>query len=349
MIDLEKSSEELIQLGEQLAKAHASACEVDALDQPVTPRELIYQEDKVRLYRYNATNSVTSGPPLLLVYALVNRPYMLDLEADRSLIGALIERGIDVWLIDWGYPDASDQYITLDDYVFYYLDKAIDTVRNTCGREIVDLGGVCQGGVLSLCYAAANPHKLGRLVTLVTPTDFHAKDFLLSDLIRSVDIGLLAEAAGNIPGAFLNMTFLSLNPISLGMRKHLDMLDHIEDHARFLTYLKMERWINDCPDQAAAAFSEFVEIFFKRNGFVNDDICINDRPVSLKDLNLPILNILASKDHIVPPASARRLGELVDNRNYRELEVNAGHIGLFVSRSACNEVADGISEWLTRD
>ena len=152
--------------------------QVEDVEYGATAREEVWRDGKTVLYRF-VGDRPAKGPPLLIVYALVNRPYMVDLQADRSLVKGLLALGLDVYVIDWGYPDRSDRYLTLDDYINRYIDGAVDHLAATHGGP-VNLLGVCQGGAFSLCYAALHPEKVRNLVTMVTPVDFQTPDNMLS-------------------------------------------------------------------------------------------------------------------------------------------------------------------------
>ncbi len=117
-----------------------------------------------------------SGTPLLIVYALVNRPSMMDLQEDRSLIRGLLAQGLDVYLIDWGYPDGADRFTTLADYIERFIPRCVEEILRLHRIEKLNLLGVCQGGVMSLCHAALHPERVRNLITMVTPVDFlHAR------------------------------------------------------------------------------------------------------------------------------------------------------------------------------
>src|SRR5436309_11168609 len=175
-------------------------------------KEAVYQEDKLVLYRFRPLVEIQNPVPVLIVYALVNRPYMVDLQEDRSIVRSLLQGGLDVYLIDWGYPDASDRYLTLDDYINGYIDRCVDVLRRRHKVDAINLMGICQGGTFSLCYSALHPAKVKNLITTVTPVDFHAGTNLLSLWARYVDVDLVVDTLGNIPGEVLNWTYLSLKP-----------------------------------------------------------------------------------------------------------------------------------------
>ncbi|MEO1163660.1 MAG: alpha/beta fold hydrolase, partial [Chloroflexota bacterium] len=136
--------------------------DIEAVDVPqveigATPKELVLTLDQVTLNHYASQNETTQkARPILITYALVNRPYMLDLQADRSLINHLTRLGYDVYLIDWGYPTRNDRWTTFDDYLMMYVDVCVDTICERHGVEKLNLIGICQGGVMSLCYTATH-------------------------------------------------------------------------------------------------------------------------------------------------------------------------------------------------
>lgn len=160
---------------------------VEDVDYGATAREEVWRDGKVVLYRFVGDDAPVQRTPLLIVYALVNRPYMVDLQADRSLVQRLLALGHDVYVLDWGYPDRSERYQTLEDYLLRFVDGAVDHLRAQSGAPI-NMLGICQGGVFALCYAALRQHKLANLITMVTPVDFQTPDNMLSHWARQVDV-----------------------------------------------------------------------------------------------------------------------------------------------------------------
>src|SRR6266849_4855513 len=145
-----------------------------------SPKELVWESGKLRLFRYQPTAPSSGAAPLLIVYALVNRPYMMDLQEDRSLIRGLLDAGLTVYLIDWGYPDGADRFTTLADYIDRFLADCVDYILNTHRLNALHMLVVCQGGVFSLCFTALHPKRVRNLITMVTPVDFHSPADLLS-------------------------------------------------------------------------------------------------------------------------------------------------------------------------
>jgi polyhydroxyalkanoate synthase len=340
---------EMIEFNQKLAKGWENLSHAGPISTGVTPKEVVYQEDKLTLYRFRDEGVEARNPvPVLIVYALVNRPYMTDLQEDRSLVRGLLRAGLDVYLIDWGYPDRADQYLTLDDYINGYIDRCVDVLRHRHGLNQINLLGICQGGTFSLCYSAMHPDKVKNLITMVTPVDFKTPDNLLSRWVQNMDVDLLVDTMGNIPGELLNWTFLSLKPYRLTGQKYMDMVNALHDERSTRNFLRMEKWIFDSPDQAGEAFRQFVKDFYQRNALVAGEVHIGDHDVDLKAIRMPALNIYAMQDHLVPPAASIPLKAYVGSTDYTELSFPGGHIGIYVSGRAQKTVPPAIGDWLDR-
>ena len=322
------------------ALAAASQCAAGC-----SQKDLVWQSGKLRLYRYQPIARSVHHAPLLIVYALVNRPYMMDLQQDRSLIRGLLAAGLDVYLIDWGYPDGADRFTTLADYIDDYLAGCVQQILKTHRLDALNLLGVCQGGVFSLCYAGLHPQRVRNLITMVTPVDFHSPSDLLSKWVRGIDVAAWV-GEGNVSGDALNQLFLSLMPFRLTQQKYVDLLAGVPDRARIENFMRVEQWIFDSPDQAGAAFREFVLWFYQENRMLRGQLEIAGHKVELRDLSLPILNLIGKRDHLVPPDASAALQRLVGNADYTALEFDLGHIGMYISARAQRDVPAAIAAWL---
>ncbi|HWX35201.1 MAG TPA: class III poly(R)-hydroxyalkanoic acid synthase subunit PhaC [Steroidobacteraceae bacterium] len=308
-------------------------------------KEAVWQLGRATLYRYRAIARPSGAAPLLIVYALVNRPYMMDLQEDRSLIRGLLAQGLEVYLIDWGYPDGADRFVTLADYIDGQLAGCVEHILEAHGLDALNMLGVCQGGVLSLCYSALHPRRVRNLVTMVTPVDFHTPADLLSKWVRKIDVAALV-GDGNVSGDTLNQLFLSLMPFRLTQQKYVDLLAGSPDKARVENFMRVEQWIFDSPDQAGAAFREFVVWFYQENRLAQNRLEIAGRKVDLRSLKVPILNLIGKRDHLVPPQASIALQRLAGTGDYTALEFDLGHIGMYISARAQHEVPAAIARWL---
>ncbi|QDW67673.1 class III poly(R)-hydroxyalkanoic acid synthase subunit PhaC [Luteimonas granuli] len=341
-------AEEAIRLQQKLASGLQVLRDVEDVDFGATAREEVWRDGKVVLYRYVGDRAPTARVPLLIAYALVNRPYMVDLQDNKSLVRQLLARGEDVYIIDWGYPDRSDRFLTLEDYIERFLGGAVDHLREAHGLDAINLLGICQGGAFSLTYAALNPGKVRNLITMVTPVDFHTPDNMLSSWTRSMDVDLFVDTLGNVPADLMNFCYLTLKPWRLFVQKYVGMTDILDDKEALEDFLRMEKWIFDSPDQAGEAFRQFITMYYHGNGFVNGGIEIGGREVHLGLVEMPVLNIYAEQDHLVPPSASKPLRDLVGSRDYSELAFRGGHIGIYVSSRAQKQVPEAIHDWLAQ-
>ncbi len=322
-----------------------------------TPSEIIYTEDRMRLLHYVPTVEKPHPVPILIVYALVNRYYILDLQPDKSVIKKLLDEGFDVYIIDWGYPSGADRYLTLDDYVNGYINNAVDKIKERSGLDKITLLGVCQGGTFSVMYSALHPEKVKNLVTLVAPVNFDTDKGLLHLWAKSLDVDKIVDYYGMVPGDFLNQGFLLTDPFRLMIDKYVGLFDRIEcspDDAEcqmrnvenIRNFLRMEKWIFDSPDQAGETLRQFVKDCYQKNLLIKNEMRINGKRINLKNISMPLLNVMAEFDHLVPNDASKPLTDAVSSSDKETLIFPTGHIGIFVGSRSQKEVCPKISEWL---
>ena len=320
-----------------------------------TPKEAVYRDNKMVLYRYTPRVDDRLSTPVLLVYALVGRYNVADLQPGRSFIEKLLDAGLDVYAIDWGHPSRGDRWLTLDDYVNVLIDDCVEVLRKRHHVERVNLLSICQGGVFNLCYAALHPEKVKNLVLTVTPVDFHAdrddtevwRGFVhvWTRGCRPEDIDLAIDALGNLPGALSGFAFASMNPIGSLTKYSTDLVKMLEDREALTGFLRMERWLYDQPDHAGEAGRQWLKDLYQANRLAAGTLELGGKRVDLRAVKAPILNIYAEHDHVVPPACAKALRDLVGVTDYTELGLPGGHIGVFVGGRAQKLLAPTVSDW----
>jgi polyhydroxyalkanoate synthase len=340
--EIEKYSSRLLTLTETLLKT-------EDVDIGICPKDLVFQEDKVKLYHIRPKREKVCSVPLLISYALVNRETMMDLEEGRSLLDNMLYHGLDIYLILWGYPSRLDRYRTLDDYIDLYMDDCVEFIRKEKGLEKINLMGVCQGGTFSAIYTALYPEKIRNLITMVTPIDFDTDDGLLNIWSRYMDMDLMVDTLGNIPGDFMNLGFLMLKPFQLMMDKYRGLVEDCSENPVLIqNFLRMEKWIFDSPDQAGEAIRKFVNDLYKQNKLVKGELEIGGRKVNLKNITMPLLNIYAEQDHLVPPSSSKPLATLVSSQDVTTKSFPVGHIGMYVSSKSQKELGPTIAQWVIK-
>ena len=322
---------------------------VTEVESATTPKEEVFAQDMMKLYHYlplkeNKEDRVKT--PLLIVYALVNRQYMMDLQSDRSLIKNMLNEGVDVYVVDWGYARPMDRYVTLEDYIDGYMNECVDLVRQRHNLKKINLMGVCQGGTFSIIYAALNPKKIKNLVAMVAPVDFHTEDGLLNIWSKSMDPDKMVDTLGNIPGDFMNLGFLMLKPFQLILDKYVGLMENMDKKPVVENFLRMEKWIFDSPDQAGEAFRKFINDMYKDNKLVKGEFELGGRTVDLKKITMPLLNIYAEQDHLVPPSCSIPLNDHIKSKDKHMMSFPVGHIGMYVSGKSQKKLGPGIAQFL---
>ncbi len=313
-----------------------------------TPSRTVHREDNVRLLRYESEIPQRYQTPLLVVFALVNRPYILDLKAGKSVVSHFLNRGFDVYNLDWGVPSGGDRGLGLEDYVLGYLDHAIDTICKQRGCEQVNLLGYCMGGSMSAMYTALRPSKVKNLMLLAAPVDWSGRESLLSVWTdpKYFDVDKVVEVYGNMPPQWLQSSFLLLRPVQNLIQKYISFYDNMEDERFVENFFAMETWLNDNIPVAGEVFRQFVKYCFQQNRLIQGTLTIADETVDLKRICCPVLNLVAEQDHLVPPAQSVPLNDAVSSEDSRVVRFPAGHIGMAVGSRAHRDLWPEACTWL---
>ena len=222
-----------------------------------TPYEVVYQEDRVKLKHYRSQVPIQYKPPLLVVYALINRETMLDLQPGRSVVERFLAQGIDLYMIDWGYPTRKDRHLGFDDHINGYMDNVVEYIRQRNDVEKINLMGICMGGTFSVIYASLYPEKVRNLVTTVTPTHFDTNKGLLHVWMKGIDVDKVVNTFGNLSADVMNLGFLMLNPARLMIDKYIGFLENADKRKFVENFVRMEKWIFDSPDLPGEVFRQF--------------------------------------------------------------------------------------------
>lgn len=342
---LNKIAEETSRSGDQVKKACDIMLEELDTEISVTPYDVVYQNDRVKLKHY-MPEKLKSKTPLLIVYALINRETMLDLQPERSVVQAMLSHGQEVYMIDWGYPTRKDRFLTIDDHVNWYMDEMVDHIRDAHDLEKINLMGICMGGTFSVMYASLHSEKIKNLVTTVTPTNFDTDKGFLHLWTRQMKPEKLIVSQGNLEGDIMNIGFLLMNPARLMIDKYVGFMENMDNRSFVENFIRMERWIFDSPDVPGETFKQFILDCYQKNLLIQSKMKLNGKLVDLKNINMPLLNIYAKYDHLVPPEASELLTSRVGSDDAEDVCLDTGHIGIYVSSRYQKEFAPKIMEWL---
>ena len=358
-IEPDRVAAEIGALAEKMAQGAKLFGEVKDEDVVIaaTPKDEVWREDKVTLHRYRPLAEPTVRTPVLIVYGLIGRYTMADLQEDRSLVRNLLKLGLDLYVVDWGNPSRADRWVTIDDYVDHYLAECVRVISERHGVDKVSLLGICEGGVFTTCYAALHPETVANMVLTITPIDFHADmkqerlgHGFINLWVRSLqpeDIDRLIDAHGTLPGEFMGSVFSMMTPMRTALKYNIDLLEVVDDEKKFLNFLRMEKWIADRPHHPGEAAKQWLKDLYQDNKLVRSELELGGRKVELKNITCPVLNVFAKDDHIIPPATSQGLAGQVGTSDYTELALPGGHVGVFVGGKSQALLGPGIAKWLT--
>ncbi len=312
----------------------------------LTEYEVVYTQDRMKLKYYKSTVKNKMKTPLLIVYALINRETMLDLQPGRSVVNSLLESGVDIYMIEWGYPAKKDRYITIADHVKGYMDDVVDFIQARDQVDKINLMGICMGGSFCVMYSALNPEKIKNLVTTVAPTSFDTDQGFLHQWMQSIDVDRMVDTLGNMPGDLMNFGFLLLNPARLMIDKYQSFAENMNSKAYVENFVRMEKWIFDSPDVPGETFRQFIKDLYQENKLIKNELDLEGDIVNLKNLTMPLLNIYGEFDHLVPPPACNQLTTAVGSTDVEDLCLKTGHIGIYVSSKCQKEFSPKISSWL---
>ncbi len=315
-----------------------------------TPKEVIWTRNKARLYRYAPYKEKRYPVPLLLVYALINRPYVLDLLPGNSLIEYLVEQGFDVYLLDWGVPGDEDRHLTFDDYVLDYIPRAVKKVLRTSHAETFSLLGYCMGGTMTAMYTALSSHMEPKNLILVTcPIDFapeHLGLYALWTNERYFDADRIVEAFGNVPGALIDIGTRMLKPTNNYIGTYVTLWDRIMQDKSLDTWLAMNKWVNDSIPFAGDAFRQWIHDFYQHNKLIKGEITLRGQRVDLSKITCSLLNIAGKRDHICTFPQTEAIMHLVGSKDKEFIVRDAGHVGLVTGSEARTELWPALRTWL---
>ncbi|KAB1188150.1 MULTISPECIES: class III poly(R)-hydroxyalkanoic acid synthase subunit PhaC [Haloferax] len=319
----------------------------NAVEVGQTPSEVVYEENKLQLLHYESQTESQHDVPILVVYALINRPYILDLQPDRSVVRTLLENGFDVYLIDWGEPSLLDASLTLDDYVNRYLENCVDVVRERSGQDAINILGYCMGGTMSAMYAALHPEKVRNLGLMAAGLCFDGTGGVLErwgdeSYFSPKDV---TEAFGNVPSEFLDVGFALMDPVSNFVTKYVHFYDNLEDDEFVENFARMERWLGDGIDVAGETYRQFLEDVYQSNKLVKGELYLGDSRVDLSAVDMPVLQITGEYDHLIPPEASTPFNDYVASDDTAVMEFPTGHIGLSVSSKSHEKLWPEVCEW----
>ena len=318
-----------------------------------TPKELVWTLNKTKLYRYVPVVPAENRfpVPLLLVFAIMNRPYILDLRPGHSFVEFMIRSGFDVYLLDWGRPGLEDRGTKLDDYAMEYLPRAIRKVKEVSGCQEFSMLGWCIGAILTTIYAAIRPDDgLRNLLLLTAPLDFSDRNhvtFARWTDERYFDVEKILAAFGNMPGEMIDYGARALKPVDNYITNYYKLWDNLDNPRAVEAWHAMNTWVTDNIPMAGAAYRQLIVELYRKNALMQNQLRIKDELVDVSNIRANLLTVIATGDHITPPCQSEAILGRVSSTDKETYHIPGGHIGIMAGSSAHRTTWPHIQEWLS--
>jgi polyhydroxyalkanoate synthase len=317
-----------------------------------TPKQAIWTLNKATLYRYVpvVADEKRHRVPLLLVFALMNRPYILDLRPGHSFVEYMIKQGYDVYLLDWGSPGIEDKNLSFADYTLEYMPRAIRKMKAVSGSPEFSLLGWCIGSILTTIYAALRPDDgLRNLISLTGPLDFSKKEkltFAKWTDERYFDVDKVLAAFGNMPAEMIEYGAKALKPVENYIGNFVKLWDNIDDRRIVDAWHAMYTWVTDNIPMAGAAFRQLIVDLYRNDRLMRNELMMRGERVDLGNIRANLLTVIAEGDHITPPCQSEKLPDRVSSRDKETFRIPGGHIGIMAGSGAHKRTWPHIDAWL---
>ncbi len=326
----------------------------------LSPRDVVWTHRNTTLYRYRSAQR-KHDVPLLLVFALINRPDIFDLRPGGSLVEFLLEEGFDVFLVDWGYPGEEDADTGMDDYICDELHWAVREVLRESGAEELTLVGWCIGATMCAMYcgldyallngpsngSGAGRNPVRNLALLTMPIDSRGSTY--ANWVGSPDFDQegIARSWRVLPGRAVDQANKMLKPVTNYVSTYRRLWQQVQDDAaRRESYQPMAKWVGDNPEFPGRAWAQWIGWMYKDGSLPTGRLRLRDQRVDLGRIDQNLLVITAGADHIAPRAGTLPILDLVSSEDVEHLDRPGGHIGLMAGSAARKEIWPDLASWL---
>jgi poly[(R)-3-hydroxyalkanoate] polymerase subunit PhaC len=347
-------------------------------DLEISPFDIEYTNGNVRLLHFeNKNKDEDNVNSILIIYATINRFHILDIDNNRSVIGSLLSKGLDVYVLDWGYPRTFVD-ISIDDYV-EYVKQAVNHIQlknkqnnkkiynpfdninndlNASNKNItktdvlqacnkISLLGYCWGGVIALLYASIYDKNVKNLTLLATPIDLEKDNTILSTWAKDIDIDNYIDQFGHFDGTIIDMGFVMRNPARNTYDKYASLIQKNKDLKSLKMFISVERWLYDSPIIPGKFLRQMINDFYKNNSLIKNKMKIHNKRVILKDIYMPVLTIVSDNDDLVSAESSLEINNHISSKKKTILRVpGGGHVGLCISKTAHEKIWPKAAEWI---
>lgn len=316
----------------------------------LSPKEVIWTKNKATLYRYVSDHPKKHKVPLLLIYALINKPYILDLTKGSSFVEYLVDRGFDVYLLDWGTPGYEDRHLKLDDYVLDYIPRAVRKVLKTSNADEISILGYCMGGTITSIFASLHTDlPIRNLIFMTSPFDFEDAGLYSSFLDeRYFDIDKVVETLGIIPPEMIDFGNKMLKPMANFYGPYVNLVDRADNEQSIKSWKLIQKWVGDGIPFPGEAYRQWIRDFYQQNKLIKGEFVVRGRKVDLKNITASVLNLSGVNDNIAQPHQVEALMDAISSKDKKYICLPVGHASITFGGKASKITYPTVCDWLEK-
>lgn len=319
---------------------------IETVQTGLTEYEIVKETGLYRLLHYRPITEQTYKYPLLIVYALINKSYIFDLQQNKSWISKLLEQGINVYLLDWKSPSKSDKYVSIDDYVNLFIYDCIELIKENESVDQISLQGYCMGATMSLIYTTLYQKNIRNLTTIAPVIDSEKDTTVIKNMAQHMDIDKVLSYHDNFPYELLYALYASLKPFKQGVNSYITLFNNLDDKNFVQNFLRVEKWLYDTPPIAGETFRQWIKDIYQKNLLAKNKMIVGENKINLSKIKVPLLNVVADSDHLVSPNCSISLNNLVSSNDKSLMNFPTGHVGLIASGYSQKNVVPRVGKWI---
>ncbi len=324
-----------------------TCCTTSLSDNNRMPFDISEMKSSFKMRHYKSDHPTEHKTPILVVYSLINRHYILDLLPNVSVIKNLQKQGFDIYTTDWGAPQSFDKSLSLETYAEKYIGTAVKKIKEISGSDRVSLFGYCWGGLFSLLYTSIHQENVKNLILHATPVDIEKEKTIIENWTAHINADNLVDVFGNIPGWLLNLAFIMRNPVEI-MLKYPRYFSEPRSLDEIIQFFAIETWLYDSRPITGQVYREIVDQVYRKNLLIKNKMKVGSDIINLKNITIPLLDIVGTKDDLVPPSSSKSIIDAVGSTDKKLIEFPTGHVGLCISNIAHEKLWPEVGKWISQ-